>query len=376
MKLPRARIFYFESDKAPLLLGAIEPIVRWCAARSDPPPIWVRSHWRQGPHVNLVGNMDDARFDAELMPAIREIAGEWLTLNPSTTTLDEEAYARQSQRLAIFELETARLAPIHANNSIERSHYTPNVELYGVEELAYAHADYNALSLQFIFDCLQLKQESIDRFYLRLIEAMALTGNMVRRHGLPRSFVSYRSHAEFFLANHDRQGRYRARLQASEAQLAGEIDAVIRTAHSVFEGVQTIEAAFPELAGWYRGVHALSERVYAVAEQNAALLGEHNRLERMADELVETIGIKLDPADARRESELELYVGGMPDIFSQVPHIAYRTMVNFFYGLLPVMSVAPIQKFALCHFIASGCERVFEKDWRQVVDEGRLSAGA
>jgi len=38
------------------------------------------------------------------------------------------------------------------------------------------------------------------------------------------------------------------------------------------------------------------------------------------------------------------------------------------------MSVAPLQKFALCHLIASGCERVFEKGWRQVIDEGRVKA--
>jgi|GEM_PF-4336022 len=374
MKLPCARIFYFDSDKVPLLLGAIEPIAKRSAALLKPPAIWVRSHWRQGPHVYLVGNINDARFDAEVMPIIREIASGWLSRHPSQTRLDPEAYALQSERLALFELETAPLAPLHANNSIERTHYEPNLELYGVEEIAQAHTDYNALSLNLILDCVRLKKESTDHFYLRMISIMALTGNMVRRHGLPRSFISYRSHAEFFFTNHDRQGRYRAQLEAGGAQLETQVDTVIRRAHAVFEGSIKVENAFPELATWYRAAHALSERVYDIAERNAAVLGEYGRLRHMASELVTTMGVDLKPEDERLESDLEAYIGDMAGIFRQVPHIAYRTMVNFFYGLLPVMSVAPLQKFALCHLIASGCERVFEKGWRQVIDEGRVKA--
>lgn len=376
MRLPRLRIFYFEEDKSPLVLGAIKAIVERYRHEYSASDIWIRSHWRQGPHVNLVGNMSDAAFDDRVVPIARDILGEWLALEPSSTRLDPDQYAALSKRLAVFELEQEPLAPIGENNTFERSEYVPNLDLYGVEQIALAHAKYNALSLDIIFELLRVKQSDTNDFYVSLIELMALTGNLVRKHGLRRSFMSYRSHAEYFFANHDPTGRFRARLDAGQGDLFTRADTAVRNADIVFNDSAAVAELFPRWAAWYYSMQSLAERVYAISEENASILGKYNRLESFAAGIVDQLSVTLDPGKERKESEFELYMGDMGQVFAQVSHIAFRSMVNFFYGLLPILSVSPVQKFALCHFLASSCERVFDKSWRDVVDEGRDGSAA
>lgn len=315
--------------------------------------------------------MPDERFDRDLMPLLRPHVERWLTAHPSTTMLDPADYLRLSEKLAVNELESAPLTPLGENNTLVRAWHEPRLEIFGVEEMVEAQASYNAASLRTVIDAAALKASDQNALYLRLIEMMALTGNLVPKHGLPRSFVSYRSHAEYFFANYDSGGAYRARLAAVDAQLGPRIDAIIAAAHRIFLGEETPKVHFPHLAGWYRDCKALSLHVYGLAERHADLLGEHNRLGGLADEVVGALNMTLDPEKARKTSDLETYIGDMPTLFKHVPHIAYRTMVNFLYGLLPILSVPPMQKYALCHLVANGCERVFGKGWRQVVDEGR-----
>jgi hypothetical protein len=47
--------------------------------------------------------------------------------------------------------------------------------------------------------------------------------------------------------------------------------------------------------------------------------------------------------------------------------MAYRMSVNFFYLLLPILGVSPVQKFCLCHLIANSVERVSGVSWRSLM---------
>jgi hypothetical protein len=374
MRQPAARIFYFEKDKTPLILGAVEPFVRALRRQGDAPPVWLQAHWRQGPHLDVIADTTEARFDAEVLPLLHATAGSWLAEHPSTTAIDPEDYRRLSERLALYELETGALSPVQENNTIIRAWHEPNLQIFGVAELAEARARYNAASLDAILAALHIKTASPNDFYFRMAAMMALTGNFVRVHGLPRSYVSYRSHAEYFFTNHDVKGHARARLIGVEELLGAEIDRIVRSAHAVFLGETAVEDAFPELAGWYHECRALAEHVYGIAEANAELLGQYNRLGGLVDQVVGSLDVTLDPADERKSSEVEEYIGDINALFRQVSHIAYRTMVNFLYGIFPIMSVAPVQKYSLCHLVSNSCERVFGKSWKEVVDEGRPKA--
>lgn len=371
MKRPAARIFYFEKDKVPLLLGVIAPFLEEWRKTDNSSRIWLRVHWRLGPHLDLISDMSDAKFDAELMPLLKPRVEQWLTTNASATAIDAEQYHKLSERLALFELEKGPIEPLATNNSIVRSFHESSIDIFGVKELVEAQEIYCSVSLSNIIELARTKRNNINDFYLEALKIMALTGNMVKVHGLPRTFISYRAHAEYFFTNHDHSGRFRQQIDYVDGLLKDDVDSIIRAAHNVFEGGAAIDVAFPNLAEWYREVKALSLKVYAVAEEHADLLGQDNRLGAFADELVKELDVTLDPNKARKTSEVEAYFGDMSGLFSQVPHIAYRTMVNYFYGILPILSVSPMQKYALCHLISNGCERVFGKSWQQVVDEGR-----
>jgi len=372
MNWPCARIFFFEKDKSNLILGAIAPVIEEWSAQAGAAPVWLRSHWRLGPHIDVIAEMSEAEFDHELMPLIEQRVGAWLAQNPSSVALDADQYGELSNQLAIAELESAPLAPLHKNNTIVRASHEPNLEIFGVREILEGQHRFHALSLPAVFDALKLREKDANAIYMRLAEMLALIGNFVPRYGLPRSFISFRAHADYVFANYDNGGVLKQRFDAMDAAFKSHTDRAVEAAHQVYLGKAKIADAFPHLASWYEGSLALSHELYDVAERNAELLGQQNRLIGLADEVVASTNVELDPARARKDSETEQYIGDMPTVFKQVPHIAYRTMVNYFYSLLPLMSVAPIQKYAICHLISNSCERVFEKSWKTVVDEGRI----
>ena len=53
--------------------------------------------------------------------------------------------------------------------------------------------------------------------------------------------------------------------------------------------------------------------------------------------------------------------------FIQDPvYVPYRVLINFFYLLMPVLSVTPAQRFCLCHITADACQEIFDIDWKQI----------
>lgn len=372
MNWPCARIFFFEKDKSQLILGGIAPALEAWRSRPDAAPAWLRSHWRLGPHVDVIADMPQEDFDQQLFPLLEQHVGEWLAGHASRAVLDEQEYTALSRRLAITELERGPLAPLGANNTIVRAQHQPNLEIFGVREILDGQHRFQAMSLPVVFDALRLRAENENLLFLRLAEMLALTGNFVPKHGLPRSFISFRAHADYVFANYDPSGVVRQRFDAMDAAFEDEVDAIVTAAHAVYLGEKDIGEGFEHLAGWYEDAQHLSIELYGVAERNAELLGRQNRLSTLADEVVASQNVVLDPAKARKDSETEQYIGDMQAVFQQVPHIAYRTMVNYLYGLLPILSVSPMQKYLVCHMVANSCERVFGKSWRKVVDEGRI----
>lgn len=376
MNWPCARIFFFERDKSDLILGGIAPAIEAWRSVPGAAPVWLRSHWRLGPHVDVIADMPDAEFDHQLLPLIEQHVGGWMANNSSQAVLDEHEYAALSKRLAITELESGALGPLGANNTIVRAQHQPNLEIFGVREILEGQHRFQALSVSAVIDALRLRRKDEARLFLRLAEMLALTGNFVPKHGLPRSFISFRAHADYVFANYDPSGAVRERFDATDAAFQEEVDTIVAAAHAVYLGERDVLEAFPHLTAWYNDARGLSIEVYAVAERNAEILGRQNRLSGLADEIVASQNVVLDPAKARKDSETEKYIGDMQSVFQQVPHIAYRTMVNYLYGLLPILSVSPMQKYLICHMVAKSCERVFEKSWRNVVDEGRILQGA
>jgi hypothetical protein len=58
--------------------------------------------------------------------------------------------------------------------------------------------------------------------------------------------------------------------------------------------------------------------------------------------------------------------------------LSYRTTVNFFYYLLPLLGISPMKKFSLCLVVANATERALSISWEQILgivkEEGRQRA--
>lgn len=367
IKMPAARIFYFDDDRSALLVKAVAPAVADIQETNPNAQIALRASWRQGPHVDLFADVPEEQFSEQYWPIIERHVSAWLAENPSSKTLDEDEYLALSKNLAIHELEARPLTPIHSNNTIIQDWHEPDIRIFAVPELAQSQYVYNAISLPVVIDTLRLKMVDFDLFYQRLIELMALTGTFVPAHGLPRSFMSYRAHVEYFFTNYDKTGVAKVKFDQIYDKFEPEIRTAIGNAQAVFEGRADIRDTFGALADWYVAARKLSQDVAKIAEDNAELIGQPRRLSGLVDTLVEDLSLTLDARNERKESEVEVAIGNIDELFKQPSHIAFRSMVNYFYGLLPIMSVPPMTKFGLCHLVARGCEDYFGKDWREVV---------
>jgi hypothetical protein len=181
--------------------------------------------------------------------------------------------------------------------------------------------------------------------------------------------MSLRSHADYFFAAHDVGGSVRARFDSMDSQRTAELDQITRAIHA--RDLQQL----PANAGLRAAAEAwllVSDAIAArnrktVAEQYDALVGQSVHMD-LAREMQDDA-----PAEFR-ERFTSRKISAIGEAFLNTERgkaaqrtpsfLAYRTNVNFFYSLLPILQVQPIQKFLLCHLVANSIERVFQQDWR------------
>lgn len=351
------RTAFFDADRRALIEGPIANAVTM-ARNAGVNRVFIAPHWKFGPHVDLNVCADAETFVTELYPRLANLLTGWLGDHPSTTMLDPADYARLSRDIGVFELDRGPYLPLLANNSVTLVPYAPSKSL-AHPIVAASRETFLSDSLDLVLELYRLKAKDPDGVFLAL-HAMLATVAATWVDGMAEGAMSLRSHADYFFAAHDTVGALRGRFDAIDVKRRSDLDAVTA---AVADGIELpLPAALAKLvAAWQRIVTATDARNRALVAANLAALQEQTVHMDLALQLqVETPSALRDTVVGRRNSELgESFLNTAEGkAMQQSPEfIAYRINVNFFYALLPLLEIAPMQKFLLCHLSSNAITR-------------------
>ncbi|MCX2951556.1 thiopeptide maturation pyridine synthase [Lentzea sp. NEAU-D7] len=279
---------------------------------------WFQRHWTRGPHLEL--------WFATAAPSFDEVAAlvvPYLREHPSRTTIDPDRLRPQHEHLAVAEQIDEPLYPFYENNTVHEAVPRSRVHVLGsaaAEELLH---DFHVGASAAAFGQL----EAADRLSLAF-ELMVATAHTFAEGGITGGFVSFRSHAEAFLAGAGPGVRERW-----DAQLAARARAV-------------------------RG------QVAAVSARGRAWTELLEPFGRRGDELIASGELTFDEgAVAVPDSEFHRVLSGNAGWHENVLRSAgfrrYRLLLNLTYLQLSRLGVTAVQRSLLCHFAASAVEQEY-----------------
>lgn len=349
-------VSYHADDKSDLLTDCLLPLAgRW--QRVDE-TVFLERHWLRGPHLRLTV---PAGLDTE--SALAEIR-QWLAAHPSTTPVDPDRYQRLSADLGRAELIRPPYAPIRPDN-------TATLERYPVE-------DTTALIGPIGF---ALKRNFLAEAVAPLRSATALMGSGAHRlvpafqlllahaarwpvGGLATGQLSYRSHLEDYLAQNDRDGRLRAML----TDRFHRIEPVLRPLFQAqvadtFRGVYT--GTDPYLRAWSTAFDNAWPPVLAAAANGQ--LGEDlgpgylDQAKEFGTEVQWSFGAERPSSEFHHQLAT---LNTLSERMNVVEFAAYRFMTNQVTRWLPLLGIAPVERYLASYAVSELTESEFGVNWR------------
>ncbi|MBF7073484.1 lantibiotic dehydratase [Glaciecola sp. MH2013] len=365
------RVAYFDQDKTRLMLEPITEAIEYAKSHAHVEKVMMQPHWKFGPHVDVMIYTDDDSFNQTIYPHLQMQLINWLTHNPSTTALDPQEYEVLSRKIGMFELERGPFLPLLENNSVSVVDYAPS-ENSLLDAFSKSKEQVLSDSTDLLLELLKVKQSDPDAFFMALLGMLAITGHSCLIKGLARGYMSLRSHADYFFSAHDRKGQLKANFDQLDERKAKAIDELVKKlCDEDFDQVALPKELQTILQKWHQITTSMTERHVGIVEQNHAQLSAQTSHLEKAESLKDTLPEDFVATFSNKSiTELgEFFINSEEGQKAQKSKefMVYRTNVNFFYLLLPILEVSPIQKFCLCHLIANSAERIFNLDWRELI---------
>lgn len=380
------RVAYFENDKSSILLGPIKEAVSGIK-QSFSLPVFITSHWKFGPHIDVLVKCDAELFEQQIFPQYSALISAWLDENPSTAELNAEEYEKISYQLAMSELEPPPYLPLLENNQVTVGAYQRS-QAINIDGFHDTKESFLVDSTPLLFALLGLKKVDSNAFFTTLIFMMSAAAAQFKPHGIQRGYISFRSHAEYFFENFDKGNQIRQKFDLLDKNYAQLVDSNIQqVALRQMDQVKLANSQKTILSAWMTILDDTFEHNLAVVNSNFdAIISEDNEVsstEQNFGTLAESISSNV-PDNVQKPSR-EYNTGKVVNsamnheegrqLFRSPDFITYRTTVNYFYLLLPVLDITPIQKFSLCHIVANSVERVFNIDWEDVIPSEAKAGG-
>lgn len=372
------RVAYFDNDKSAVLLGPIKQAVEQIKQEFSAPVI-ITSHWKFGPHIDVLVNCDTELFEQQIFPKYSDTISAWLVDNPSTAELNPEEYEKISYQLAMSELEPPPYLPLLENNKVTVGEYSQS-QAINIAAFHDTKESFLVNSTSLLFALLALKKADSNVFFVTLAFMMAAAAEQFRPQGMQRGYISFRSHAEYFFENFDKSNQIRAKFDALDKNYAPFVDGNIQLiAKRQLAQTKLHPAQQTILNAWFQVLDTTFEQNLQVVNDNyEAIISEDSEVSSteqnfgaLAEEISSNVPDEIQKLD-RDYNTGKVVNSAMNheegrELFRSPEFIAYRTTVNYFYLLLPVLDISPIQKFSLCHIVANSVERVFNIAWEDVI---------
>lgn len=344
-----AHVHYHEPDKDGLLLDAVRPLLDrlGTAVRGA----YVLRHWRQGPHLRINLRTDPPTWESRVRPAIEQVVGGYLSDHPSTARLDIARVLAQHRLLAEQEREQGPLTPWPDDNTIVYRPYASREHVLG-EEGAALLADFYTATTGPLMDMLDHVRYGHDDKELLATSLMLAVAHTVLGP-ITRSFVSYRSHAEGFIATCSAPAAVRAAFDRRYEERRDELTARLRAVISTLDpcGGIRAEGATLEPVPFAREWAALAERF---AGRARPLIGRGLLITAGAPERLKALPVLSD------FHQTMLSTHAYHERYLSTPEfLTYRLLLNYTYLHLTRLGMSPPERMRTCHLAANAVEDVY-----------------
>ncbi len=165
--------------------------------------------------------------------------------------------------------------------------------------------------------------------------------------------LSFRSHAEGFLSG---APALRPRFDAFADRFGDQVVTRIEAIDKALKKDATGRVLDPQLVSWF-----------------AMLLEAKSAIDYHVETLSpEDLEVHAPGTGAHKPGAFEKMVlnGALKRLRGNRQFISYRLLLSLVYGLLPMIGVKPVERFAICHLVAEAGTRIYRVDWRRHLSDG------
>ncbi len=350
------RVTYYESDKAALLGECLVPAARRAAALPGVTAAWLHLHWRLGPHCVLYLDGEDAAVAAAAAGA-ESAARAFLERRPSAADLEPGRYAAFSERMGRLELVEPPYAPLEPDNSVLRLVGDPvDTFLRGPEA--------TALKGRVLTDGLELVADRVDGkgATAHVFAGMAAIASQYPEWGLRSGYQAFLSHWKEYFHWSDPDGAAQARLAESYRSQRGDLVALLAPVHAG-------TTADPSALGWLEWTRRWLPEAVELARRDHILPYPHQDRLTAAARFGDDVRVRWSGSDERSYSDFhrEFRKLDFTRLGDGYGFAAFRFVINCFFDLLPLMGVAPIQRYSIAYLFTGAAQEVVGETWEETV---------
>jgi len=327
-------------DRNQFLLHAVRPLLDRVAGTVD--CAYFVPHWRRGPHVRVVVETTQDRFERVVLPSATEVLGGYLAEHRPPVPLDPGAHLAEHRRLAEVESDPGELLPWYEHGDVLARPHDDRIELLGSAHTADLLVDFYARTTASAFAALERPGTGSAVGF----DLLVATAHTFARDGITNGFIAFRSHAEAFRwgtpeGRHLRPVWDRHRTEHGPA-LAERVRALV-TALDAGVGIPS------PVASWLAALRPIAARATALAP-----LGLLPATRQGSDDPVAALR---DVSPFHRElASRSWWQATLP---TSTWFRVYRVLVNFAYLHLTRIGAMPAQRFLLCHSVANAVEDAY-----------------
>src|SRR5829696_214985 len=344
-----ACVYYFDDrGRDDLIVDAVRPLFAAVGV-----PAHFKRHWRRGPHVRLNFRAGQEELARRVLPQLEATVGAFLRERPSVSPASAMAAATLLPlhvRLLELEREHGQLWPWRADNSVHVEPYDSRAHVFGGAPAAELVADFYTASNGTAFESIDLVRCGRQQRLWLAFDLMVATAHALAAGGIRGGYVSFRAHAEVFLARTDVPDRWRTDWDCRYRRAAAALGERLRSTVTAVEGAGDAGGAggagghWAITRAWLDVLCGLRERAFA---------------------LLDTGQLRMDAAPAGREPPQ----GASPFLRELITNEAfhrrlmpspafrrYRLLLNLLYLHLTRLGVRPVDRYLLCHLVACSVE--------------------
>ncbi|WP_181454523.1 lantibiotic dehydratase C-terminal domain-containing protein [Paenibacillus dendritiformis] len=343
-----ARLYYYERDRKRLIIDGLDSIVREWKRQDWLKKFYFEPHWLQGPHIRVHFVLSEPERIEQWMERMRQLLRDY----PSEGMIDVEQYRVVQQSLAWWEAVRVDQDKLYPDNFVELFDDEPNVQMFGGEEAVQLGRAFLAESYDTtirLMSAIRNQEVTLYNAGMKLMccKAYVLDPSLVYSH------ISYRSHAEAFLAKS--QGKYSPFFQREYTKQKQLLHSIIQ------QTVADLEQGSAE--PWLREYFALFERytgqireklsdgsIRLPTSDKARLLYKNIRGHDLPD-----WGEVTDNSEFHAILMNEQWQNHMK---ADIDFLTLRVLVNFLYVILLQLGLKPIERYLLCWFLAKSVEEL------------------